>query len=29
MEMDLRGGEWRIQRVWLPSDLLSSNGSRT
>jgi hypothetical protein len=29
MEMDLHGGEWRIQRVWLPSELLTNNGSRT
>ena len=28
LEMGLRHGEWRVQRVWLPSDLLSS-GSRT
>lgn len=29
MEMSLRDGEWRIQRVWLPPELLSNNGSRT
>jgi hypothetical protein len=28
LEMDLRYGEWRVQRVWLPPELLSS-GSRT
>ena len=28
LEMDLQQGEWRVQRVWLPSDLLTS-GSRT
>jgi hypothetical protein len=28
LELDLRNGEWRVQRVWLPPDLLSS-GSRT
>ena len=28
IEMDLRHGEWRVQRVWLPPKLLSS-GSRT
>jgi hypothetical protein len=28
LEMDLRHGEWRIMRVWLPADLLSP-GSRT
>jgi hypothetical protein len=22
LEMDLRGGEWRVQRVWLPAELL-------
>ena len=28
LEMDLRQGEWRVQRVWLPPELLSP-GSRT
>jgi DUF2939 family protein len=28
LEMDLRDGGWRVQRVWLPSELLTS-GSRT
>jgi hypothetical protein len=28
LEMDLRDGAWRVQRVWLPADLLES-GSRT
>jgi DUF2939 family protein len=28
LEMDLKDGEWRVQRVWLPAELLSS-GSRT
>jgi hypothetical protein len=28
LELDLRGGEWRVQRVWLPAELLQS-GSRT
>jgi hypothetical protein len=28
LEMDLWHGEWRVQRVWLPAELLSS-GSRT
>lgn len=28
LEMVLRDGQWRVQRVWLPADLLSS-GSRT
>jgi hypothetical protein len=28
LELDLRHGEWRVQRVWLPSELLIS-GSRT
>jgi hypothetical protein len=28
LELDLRNGEWRVQRVWLPAELLSS-GSRT
>ena len=28
LEMDLKGGEWRVQRVWLPADLLQP-GSRT
>jgi Protein of unknown function (DUF2939) len=28
LEMDLRHGEWRVQRVWLPPELLNS-GSRT
>jgi hypothetical protein len=28
LEMDLQHGEWRVQRVWLPAELLSS-GSRT
>jgi hypothetical protein len=28
LEMDLRHGEWRVQRVWLPADLLTP-GSRT
>ncbi len=27
LEMDLRNGEWRVQRVWLPAELLSP-GSR-
>jgi hypothetical protein len=25
LEMDLKNGEWRIRRVWLPADLLSSS----
>jgi hypothetical protein len=28
LEMDLKGGEWVVQRVWLPPELLQS-GSRT
>ena len=28
LELDLQNGEWRVQRVWLPAELLSS-GSRT
>ena len=28
LEMDLRDGEWRVQRVWLPAELLTS-GSPT
>ena len=28
LEMDLRDGEWRVMRVWLPPELLSP-GSRT
>jgi hypothetical protein len=28
LEMDLRRGAWRVQRVWLPAELLSP-GSRT
>lgn len=28
LEMDLRNGEWRVQRVWLPPELLTS-GSKT
>jgi hypothetical protein len=28
LELDLLHGKWRVQRVWLPADLLSS-GSRT
>lgn len=28
LEMDLRNGEWRVMRVWLPAELLSP-GSRT
>ncbi|MEA2736714.1 MAG: hypothetical protein QOH05_21 [Acetobacteraceae bacterium] len=28
LEMDLKDGQWRVQRVWLPAELLSS-GSRT
>jgi hypothetical protein len=28
LEMDLKGGEWRVQRVWLPADMLQP-GSRT
>jgi hypothetical protein len=28
LELDLRGGEWRVQRVWLPPELLRS-GSQT
>lgn len=28
LEMDLRHGAWRVQRVWLPADLLEA-GSRT
>jgi hypothetical protein len=28
LEMDLHHGEWRVQRVWLPNELLSP-GSRT
>jgi hypothetical protein len=28
LEMDLQDGEWRVQRVWLPAELLQS-GSRT
>ena len=28
LEMDLQHGAWRVQRVWLPAELLSS-GSRT
>lgn len=28
LEMDLRHGEWRVQRVWLPAELLSP-GAKT
>jgi hypothetical protein len=28
LELDLRHGEWRVQRVWLPPELLAS-GART
>jgi hypothetical protein len=28
LELDLRHGEWRVQRVWLPSELLAP-GART
>jgi hypothetical protein len=28
LEMDLRHGEWRVQRVWLPAELLAP-GART
>jgi hypothetical protein len=28
LEMDLKDGEWRVQRVWLPAELLQP-GSRT
>lgn len=28
LEMDLRHGQWRVQRVWLPADMLSP-GSKT
>jgi len=28
LEMDLKNGEWRVQRVWLPAELLQP-GSRT
>ncbi len=28
LEMDLRHGEWRVQRVWLPAEMLSP-GART
>lgn len=28
LELDLQNGEWRVQRVWLPADLLAP-GSRT
>jgi hypothetical protein len=29
LEMNLRHGGWQVQRVWLPAELLSNNGSRT
>jgi hypothetical protein len=29
LEMDLKNGEWRVQRVWLPAELLATSGSRT
>jgi hypothetical protein len=29
LEMDLKNGEWRVQRVWLPAELLAPSGSRT
>ena len=29
LEMELRHGAWRIQRVWLPSEMLSNPGART
>ncbi len=29
MEMDLRGGEWRVRRVWLPVAMLSGSPDRT
>jgi hypothetical protein len=29
MQMTLHNGEWRIDRVWLPVELLSGQGSRT
>ena len=29
MEMTLHRGAWRIERVWLPTDLLSGQGDRT
>jgi hypothetical protein len=28
LELDLKGGEWRVQRVWLPAEMLQP-GSRT
>ena len=29
LEMDLRHWKWRIQRVWLPAELLTNQGSKT
>jgi hypothetical protein len=29
LELDLKHGEWRVQRVWLPAELLAPSGSRT
>ncbi len=29
LEMDLKDGEWRVQRVWLPAEMLQPGGSRT
>lgn len=29
LEMDLRHGSWRVQRVWLPAELLSNSPSKT
>ncbi|WP_158258660.1 DUF2939 domain-containing protein [Rhodopila globiformis] len=28
LQMDLRHGAWKVQRVWLPADLLANPGSR-
>jgi len=29
VEMDLRHGKWRVQRVWLPADMLSNAPAKT
>jgi Protein of unknown function (DUF2939) len=29
LEMDLRHGEWRVRRVWLPDELLSDSPAKT
>jgi hypothetical protein len=29
LEMDLRHGEWRVRRVWLPDEMLSNSAAKT